>query len=485
MTWWLGDLAGALVITPVIVLWMETPAPPRELLLRSMPIIATTIAAGTVAFSPLFEQTANRAALAFLAILPLMWAALRGGQRDTATVSIILACFAVWGTTLQSGPFGRSNMNESYLLVLAFMISISVPSLALSADVAMRKLAMKQLDSSNKELVEHARALNLANVLLRNVDDEITLWTEGARRLYGWTKEEAVGQVSHQLLRTEFPLPLEVIKQHLFQNGSWDGELVQCTKSGEQLFCQSHWELYNAADGSPNVILETSTDISDRKRYEEHFQFIMRELSHRSKNLLAVIQSIARQIALGTNTFAEFQEAFSARIDALVKIHNLLVAGAWHGVEIHDLIRTQLSPFTTLSEDRLETSGPSLTLKPMAAEQIGLALHELATNAAKHGAYSDSVGRVQVRWDLQGADAGTLRLSWREYSGRPVRSPERRGFGHLVITKAVPASLQGKVLLEFRETGVHWIFEAPATNVVAGPDALSKHSDTGAGFRVT
>jgi two-component system CheB/CheR fusion protein len=376
-------------------------------------------------------------------------------------------------------------MNESYLLVIAFMISISVPSLALSADVSMRNLAMKQLDNSNRELVEHARALDLANVLLRNLDDEITLWTEGARRLYGWTKDEAVGQVSHQLLRTEFPLPLDAIKENLFKSGSWDGELVQYTKSGERLFCQSHWEFYSAADGSPNGILETSTDISERKRYEEHFQFIMRELSHRSKNLLAVIQSIARQIALGTNSFAEFQAAFSGRIDALVDIHNLLVAGAWHGVEIYDLIRTQLSPFTTSNEDRLETSGPALTLTPMAAEQIGLALRELATNAAKHGAFSDPAGRVQVRWDLEGADAGTLRLSWQEYSGRPVRSPKRKGFGHLVITKAVPASLHGKVLLEFRETGVHWIFEAPATNVVAGPDGLAKRSDSGAGFRVT
>ncbi len=657
MTWWLGDLTGALVVTPVVLLWTAPPSLDRGLL-RSAAIIATTIAVGIVAFSPLLEQTAYRSSLAFLAIVPLMWAALRSGPRDTATAAFILAGFAVWSTALESGPFARSNINDSFLLVLAFVISITVPSLALSADVAVRRSAddrerfvhdvsdqlrkiadpdsimarvagavgpylgaaragyseiddaayivaraqwhaghlsdvtgrfplqafgsaaldqlmrgetrviddteadprneaffplyrsiqarahvtvplvkegrlqaalhifqdrprhwtaaevalceelaertwaaveraraqaamtkeiaerkrheeqlrkmVEELDRSNRQLVEHARVLDHANVLVRNVHDEITLWNQGARRLYGWTREEAVGKVVHQLLRTEFPVPLEEIKQILLRDGGWDGEVVQYTKSGEQVVSQSHWDLHKGADGAPVAILETNTDITERKRYEEHFQFIMRELSHRSKNLLAVIQSIARQIALRTETFAEFQSAFAARIDALIEIHNLLVAGAWRGVEIHELIRTQLSPFTAMMEEnRLETAGPHVVLTPAAAEQIGLALHELATNAAKHGAFAVETGRVQVRWELEsnGAQPGTLRFSWREYDGRPVTTPERKGFGHLVITKAVPATLQGEALLEFRETGVHWTLVAPVTNVVAQSEA--------------
>src|ERR1700680_3651490 len=668
MTWWLGDLAGALVVTPVIVLWRAPLSLDRDGLLRSAAIIATTLALGIVAFSPLFEQTANRAPLAFLAILPLIWAALRSGPRDTATVAFILACFAVWGTVLEGGPFTRSNINDSFLLVLAFMISISVPSLALSADVAMRRSAddrerlihelsdqlrtiadpdrimtkvagaigrylaasragysemyeeahivaraqwhaehlsdvtgrfplqafgsvaldqlmrgesrviddtetnprneaffplyrsiharahitvplvkegrlqaalhvfqeqprrwtagevalceqlaertwaaveraraetamtkeiaerkrheerlrdtVEELDRSNRQLIEHARVLDLANVLVRNVQDEITLWNEGARRLYGWTKDEAIGKVSHQLLRTEFPLPLPEIKQILLRDGSWDGELVQYTKGGEQVVSQSHWDLHKHADGSPLAILETNTDITERKRYEEHFQLIMRELSHRSKNLLAVIQSIARQIALRAETFPEFQSVFSTRIDALPELHNLLVAGAWRGVALRDLIRTQLSPFIATDEDQLETAGPSVTLTPTAAEQIGLALHELATNAAKHGALSVRAGRVQIRWEIEdsGADSGTLRLFWREYNGPPVTSPARKGFGHLVITRAVPSTLQGKALLEFQETGVHWTLAAPDTNIVARSEARPIAPDDAAGF---
>jgi integral membrane sensor domain MASE1 len=140
-TWWMGDLAGALVITPAIVLWGTDP--PRWLerreLTQSCLVYAATIAVGLVAFSPLLEQSPSRSSLAFLAILPLMWAALRRNQQDTATIALLLSSFAVWGTVSNVGPFVRSSLNESFLLLLAFMISVSVPSLALSAEEAVRR----------------------------------------------------------------------------------------------------------------------------------------------------------------------------------------------------------------------------------------------------------------------------------------------------------------------------------------------------------
>ena len=137
----MGDLAGALVITPAIVLWGTRPArwTERRELIQSCLIYAATIAIGLLAFSPLIEQSPTRSSFAFLAILPLMWAALRRNQRDTATTALLLSCFAVWGTMSNEGPFVRSNLNESFLLLLTFMISVSVPSLALSADVAVRQ----------------------------------------------------------------------------------------------------------------------------------------------------------------------------------------------------------------------------------------------------------------------------------------------------------------------------------------------------------
>ena len=160
-TWWMGDVAGALVITPAIVLWGTTPLRclERRELLQSCLTYAATIAVGLVAFSPLLEQSPTRNSLAFLAILPLMWAALRRNQRDTATTALLLSCFAVWGTMSNAGPFVSSSLNESFLLLLTFMISVSVPSLALSADVAVRRRHEEHVNFVMRELSHRSKNL--------------------------------------------------------------------------------------------------------------------------------------------------------------------------------------------------------------------------------------------------------------------------------------------------------------------------------------
>ncbi len=138
LTWWLGDLAGALLVTPVLVLWAaaDIRTLSRRKLFESIVIFCVACAIGLIAFSPLFEAAGRRTPLGFLAVLPLLWSALRRGPRDTATCSLLLAAFAVWGTLYGSGPFDRSNLNESFLLLLAFMIGVTVPSLALIAEAA-------------------------------------------------------------------------------------------------------------------------------------------------------------------------------------------------------------------------------------------------------------------------------------------------------------------------------------------------------------
>jgi two-component sensor histidine kinase len=343
-TWWMGDVAGALVITPAIVLWGTTPARiERRELMQSCLLYAATIAVGLVAFSPLLEQSPTRNSLAFLAILPLIWAALRRNQRDTATTALLLSCFAVWGTMSNAGPFVSSSLNESFLLLLTFMISVSVPSLALSADVAVRR------------------------------------------------------------------------------------------------------------------------------RHEEHVNFVMRELSHRSKNLLFIVQSMANQVARQTDNFDDFYVGFSRRLNAFAETHDLLVMGDWHGADIRDLIRTHLTPFQNVDNNSVVIEGPELKLNPKAAEQIGLALHELGTNAVKHGALSVPTGVVTIRWGLETGEAHNrvLRITWKEVGGPRVEQPQRQGFGDVVLTEIVPASLRGKASLAFEPEGVKWVLLASSSSVLA------------------
>jgi len=175
LTWWLGDLAGALVITPAVVLWARSAAPAfqGQDVIESAAVYAGTGAIGILAFSPLIEQTAQRAPLAFLAILPLLWSALRLSQRETATVTLLLSIFAVWATLLGGGPFARESLNESFMLVMMFMISTAVPSLALSAEVAVRRQAEAELRRARRELKllleRQTAALEAINHALRQV----------------------------------------------------------------------------------------------------------------------------------------------------------------------------------------------------------------------------------------------------------------------------------------------------------------------------
>jgi signal transduction histidine kinase len=162
LTWWMGDVAGALVITPLIVLWAGSGVRTfeRRDWLESGAVLAAACAVGLVAFSPLVVQ--NRSWLAFLAVAPLLWAGLRRGPRDTATVALILSSFAIWGTLAGGGPFARATLNESLLLLLMFMISTAVPSLALAADVAVRKRTEESLRRAREQLEQKVELGTLA-----------------------------------------------------------------------------------------------------------------------------------------------------------------------------------------------------------------------------------------------------------------------------------------------------------------------------------
>jgi len=169
VTWWLGDVTGALVIAPVIVLWASSHyhAFNRNEFLETVGVLATAAAVGLIAFSPLIEQTPSRDPLGFLAILPMLWAALRRGPRDTATVALVLAGITIWGTLTGGGPFTTADLNVSFLLVLMFLISITVPSLLLSADVDVRKKAEESLRRAQidleRKVAERTQELELAN----------------------------------------------------------------------------------------------------------------------------------------------------------------------------------------------------------------------------------------------------------------------------------------------------------------------------------
>jgi len=181
---------------------------------------------------------------------------------------------------------------------------------------------------------------------------------------------------------------------------------------------------------------------------------IMRELSHRSKNLLAIVLAIARQTARNTQNFQEFEGRFSSRIQALADAHDLLVEQQWNGAQVDALVRGQLAAF---GMERVAISGEPVLLRAEAVQNVALALHELATNASKYGALSVSDGRVTIDWAFNPGEPGdrSLRLTWRESGGPPVKAPERKGFGCFVLERVTINAL-GEGGLEFDEKGLIW-----------------------------
>jgi len=211
-------------------------------------------------------------------------------------------------------------------------------------------------------------------------------------------------------------------------------------------------------------------DVTDRKAHEEQIHLLMGEISHRARNMLSLVQAIARQTA--TREPEGFIERFTERIQALAANQDLLVRNEWQGVDVEDLVRAQLAHFADLVGSRITVQGPKLRLNAAAAQAIGLALHELATNAGKYGALSVDVGRVDVSWRF---DDGIFTMNWIELNGPPVSPPKRQGFGSTVIDSMVKQTVNGEVQLDYIPSGVVWNLTCPAANALER-NALYKNS---------
>ena len=203
---------------------------------------------------------------------------------------------------------------------------------------------------------------------------------------------------------------------------------------------------------------------------EQRVNLLMREMAHRSKNILAVTQAIARQSLVQADSLEDFGQRFSARLQSLAESHDLLTQVEWAGTPLDDLVRSQLGHYLD-GTSQIAIEGPDLCLGPVAVPYLGLALHELSTNAAKHGALSVPEGRVTIRWGIAGdVERGErLWLRWAETDGPPVVPPTRRGFGTDITRRLVARALRGTVTFEFAATGVIWHLDAPAANLVDPP----------------
>jgi two-component sensor histidine kinase len=210
-------------------------------------------------------------------------------------------------------------------------------------------------------------------------------------------------------------------------------------------------------DGHADTAVLTIQDITSLKQAEAHQQLLINELSHRAKNLLAIIQSIAQQSFKGEGSVPQMLARFEGRLGALSAAHGILTQERWEAVPLRRLI---CDTFTAVRSDdeRLELEGPNLDLPPKVSVSLAMAIHELATNALKYGSLSNEAGRVKIAWTANG---GRLHLRWKERGGPPVSEPARRGFGSRMIERGLAAELAGRVVIRFEPDGVLCEVDAP------------------------
>jgi len=222
------------------------------------------------------------------------------------------------------------------------------------------------------------------------------------------------------------------------------------------------------AEGRVVRVIGIVNDITDRKLAEGHRELLIRELNHRVKNTLATVQSIASQ-TLRTGCEEGVRKAFEERLISLAAAHDLLTRRNWEGIGLAEVAQEALRPHRAAGPDgaaRIAIEGPDLDLKPKAALAFSMAFHELATNAAKHGALCVPSGCVALRWEVEGA---LLRLTWTERGGPPVRPPARRGFGSRLLERGLPHELSGALRLHYAEEGLRCEVEAPLGALVPQP----------------
>jgi PAS domain S-box-containing protein len=363
--------------------------------------------------------------------------------------------------------------------LMAAQISEPVRRLKLAATALVEGRALPETPHRIAELAEvraafeHAvaKSAHLAAIVASSgdaimsigLDGKIRSWNQGAEKLFGYTSDEMIGRPKTVLIPDsrlqEFDQNIALVSS----GQSARSETVRKARDGSLL--EVSLDMAPLRDSEDKIVAISSIihDITNRKRTEKHQRFLMRELTHRSKNLLAIVQSMARQTARSSPSLKEFETQYMQRLQGLAASHDLLVNQDWVGAPLDELIRKQVEAFVEQNRSNLAVSGPHVIISSRAAQTIGLALHELATNSIKYGALSTPSGKVSIEWEYQFAAGvlASLLLKWEEHNGPPVLPPSRKGFGHFVIERMVTQSLNAKVKIEFLPQGLVWILDVP------------------------
>lgn len=311
-----------------------------------------------------------------------------------------------------------------------------------------------------------AEYLDHAPVFIRRPSGEILHWTEGCSELYGYTDVEALGRISHELLKTVLPESLEAIEAILSAEGEWSGRLQHTAKSGRKIWAETVWRLRRKSDTGQPIVIEQNTDITTRVELEERSALLARELEHRVKNILAIVQALARMSFTAT---PDEQRKFDERLVALAEANKLLQDATWREADLRALVIEVARGLGI--QDRIRLAGPDVAISSSQTIGLALAVHELCTNALKYGALTRPAGWVELYWTVDALGPQVIHVTWKEHGGPAVVPPSRVGFGTRLIRQAVQGQNGAPVELKFEPAGLVCEMHLVCENDTAGLSA--------------
>lgn len=471
--WWLGDATGILVATPLafslIDAWRAGRVP-------AMARVSEALMIGALIVVTWSAVVVNQPAYAFAMFIPVLWAAIRFEIAGAALAVAFLIGIVGLLTHNQTEPSLAEEFARRHATFQVLILVLASTGYVVAAAVRQQRKAMRELAQSNTMLevrvLERTREIELeqrrfkatfenaaVGMCILEPDGTLIRVNASLAEMLGYRPEEMEGRLIDDFTVADDVEKSLDAREKLRSNAqdSYSLEKRYRRRDGEVVWGRTSVSCVRADNGLITFEIKIIQNITERKQAETARQVLLYEVNHRCKNLLSLIQAVARQTA--AKTPEAFVETFSRRLRSLAANQDLLVKSSWESIQLDELVRAQLDHLGSSTGERIAISGSSIRLSPRAAQGLGMAFHELATNAAKYGSLSQDTGRIEISWTVEGEE---FVITWRETGGPPINDPPTTsGFGSTVIDGLVRSTLDSTVTVDFAKSGLVWTCRCP------------------------
>lgn len=311
-------------------------------------------------------------------------------------------------------------------------------------------------------------------IVSKNLDGIILSWNKGAERIFGYKAEEAIGRsilllIPAHMHDEEFEILSRLRRGERIEHY----ETIRCRKDGTLINVSLSVSPLYGSCGEVIGASKIARDITERKNAEARQELLSNELQHRTRNIFSVVRSVVTRSFDGKRNVTAAKAAVLQRLHSLSQTHEMLIVNEWWGANLRDVVNAEMDPYS----DRIVVEGPTIDLNVRAAQDFALAIHELATNAAKYGALSNESGKVLINWSVS-HDGGENRFKfqWREQGGPPVRPPRKKGFGSSVVIRVMATHTDSPPVIEFAADGLRYELSGPLDRI-AMDESVARDQD--------